>query len=164
VICVLLLGGVLGFWRTYSAPNLLQTPPKGGIVRRATVAEQWMYACELKTIEGWHSVIDEFPDEEHWVRRAKRQLIRYYLQNDTTYGPLSIFHEFAELSDADTDDRALGLAGLAWVAAENLHDPNDAVGYLQQVVDLKPTYTDSLLLQLIDAANAKIQQSKKEGR
>jgi len=167
VFCALLIGGAFGFWRTYTAANLLRTPPPGGVTKRATVAEQWMYACELNSVDGWNSVIEAFPHEEYWVRKAKRQLIRHYFQSGDsgdTYGPQSIFHEFAELSDADADDRALGLAGLAWVAAENRDDPNVAIGYLQQVVDLKPTYTDPLLLQLIDAANRKIQQSKKEGR
>ena len=157
---VLLLGVVFGFWRTYSAPNLLRTLPRGGVIKRATVAEQWMYACELNSVDGWNGVLDAFPDEEYWVRKAKRQLIRHYFQSGDTYGPLSIFYEFAELSDADADDRALGLAGLAWVVAENRDDPNGAVEYLQQAVDLRPAHTDSLLFQLIDAANRKI----KEGR
>ena len=161
VIGVLLLGGTLGFWQTYTAANLLRPLPGGGIVKRATVAEQWVYACELKSADGWNSVIDEFPDEEFWVRKAKRQLIRLYLQSGDTYGPLPIFLEFSDLSGADADDRALGLAGLAWCAAENRDDPNDAIRFLLQVVDLNPTYSDSLLLQLMDAANKRIQQSKK---
>ena len=160
---VLLLGGILGFWHTYSAPNLLRMPPHGGIPRRETVAEQWMYACKLDSVDSWYSVIDEFPEEVFWGRMAKRQLIRYYLQNDDPYGPLPIFNEFSELSDADAEDRALGLAGLAWVAAENRDDSNDAVGYLQQAFDLinLNSDTDPLLFQLIDAANRKIQLSKK---
>ena len=165
MVIVLLVGGVFGFWQTYSAPNLLRTPPRGEIVKRTTVAEQWMYACQLDSVDGWNSVIDYFPDEEHWSRKAKRQLIRYYLQIDDTYGPQSLFYEFAELSDADADNRALGLAGLAWCAADHRNDPNTAIGYLHQVVDLKLTYNDSLLLQLIDAANKKIQAAtQKEGR
>ena len=158
--CVLLLGGVFGFWQTYTAANLLRTPVREEI-RRKTVEEQWMYACELNSIDGWNGVIDNFSEEEFWVRRAKRQLVRLYLQDGDSYGPISIFHEFAELSDADANDRALGLAGLAWSTAENLNDPNGATVYLQQAVDLKPAYTDLLLLQLIDAAIKKIQQSKK---
>ena len=162
-LCVLLLSGVLGFWHTYSAPNLLRTPPHGGIPRRETVAEQWMYACKLDSIDGWYSVIDEFPEEWSWVRKAKRHLIRYYLQDDDPYGPLSIFHEFAELSDVDAEYRALGLAGLAWGNADNQENSNDAIGYLQQAFDLVDlnSDTDPLLFQLIDAANRKIQQAKK---
>ena len=163
-IGVLLVGGILGFWHTYSEPNLLRPPLRGGIPRRESVAEQWLYACKLDSIDGWYSIIDEFPDEEFWTRKAKRQLIRCYLQDDDPYGPLSIFHEFSELSDADAENRALGLAGLAWSAAENGDTPNDAVGYLQQAFDLvdsKFSDTDPLLLQLIDAANRKIQPSKK---
>ncbi len=157
---VLLVGGVFGYWRIYAAPNLLHAPKRDGIPKRANVAEQWMYACKLDSVDGWTSVVDDFPEEDFWVRKAKRQLVRYYLRIDDSFGPLTIFHDFSELSDADANDRAIGLAGLAWYAAENRSDPNIAIEYLQQVIELKPSFADPLLVQLIDAANKTILQRK----
>ncbi len=161
-----MIGGLFGYWRTYAAPSLLHPPRVEGIRKRATVAEQWMYACRLDMPDAWNSVIDDFPaDEYFWGRKAKRQLIRYYFhagEIGDTYSALPIFQEFAAFSDADADDKALGLAGLAWCAAENDENPSIVWDYLRQVFEVKQTFSDQLLVQLIDATNKKMLEKKPE--
>jgi serine/threonine-protein kinase len=169
ILAIIFLTGLgLGFFRIYFMSNPLDKPAATGIVKRATVSEQWVYACILNTPDAWQSIIDYFPEEEYlWGRKAKRQLIRYYfhegIQGNTVYS-LPIFQEFASFSDIDIEDQALGLAGLAWCSAEKLEKTETAKEYLRQLYELNFSYSDSLLIQILDAASKTIEQKEKESK
>lgn len=155
-------GFALGYWHYASLPGLLREPKQTSIVRKPTVQEQWVYACLLDTPEAWYAVIEYFPEEEYlWGRKAKRQLIRYFFhQGDQgdTLGPLPIFQEFYGYSNVDVEDRALGLAGLAWCYAENQDDMSIPLNYLNQLYMLRFSYSDPLIVQILDAAQKTIQR------
>ncbi|MDR1480904.1 MAG: serine/threonine protein kinase [Planctomycetaceae bacterium] len=167
-LAVLILVGVwLGYVRVSSMPNPLHKPEVSNIRKYDTVEEQWVYACILDSPEAWNSVIEYFPNADYyWKRKAKRQLIRYYFQSGDNGNPvmlLPLFQEFAQLSGVDYQDRALGLVGLAWYTAEvaETHDHRQldaASDYLLQFYELDFTYSDPLLIQILDAAQKAIQR------
>ena len=178
VLAVIFSAFALGFWRMDSMSSPLHEPTSSILSKRDTVEEQWVYACLLASvdawpIDAWQSVIDNFPEDNYlWERKAKRQMIRYYfhggygLQGDTV-NSLPIFREFAELSDLDSEDLALGLAGLAWCAAENRDNMDAALDYLRRLYEVDFSYSDELLIQILDAANKTIQRKQapsKNGR
>ncbi len=168
VLLVTLLGGFgLGYWKTSTLPNPLAEPAGHTVRHRDTVEEQWVYACMLNSADAWQAVIDYFPEDNYlWGRKARRQLIRVFFHGgERGEGDLAharpLFREFAELSDLDVDDQALGLAGLAWCAAESGESEADmdrALGYLRRLYGLDFSYDDELLLQILDAANRAIQR------
>ncbi|MDR2440047.1 MAG: serine/threonine protein kinase [Planctomycetaceae bacterium] len=163
---VFLIGLTFGFLRVYSMPNPLEKPRSARIAKQNTVSEQWVYACILNTTDAWQSILDYFPEEEYfWGRKAKRQLIRCYfhegIMGDTEHS-LPIFQEFADFSDIDVEDQALGLAGLAWCAAENQDDMEIAKEYLRRLYELNFSYSDPLLIQILDAAHKTIQRKERE--
>jgi serine/threonine-protein kinase len=170
-LTALSLAGVLfGYIRVASMPNPLHPPTATEIKKYDTVEEQWIYACILDSPEAWTSVIEYFPESDYyWKRKAKRQLIRYYFQsgdNGNLEMLLPLFQEFSQLSGVDEQDRALGLVGLAWHAAEvaELHDRDkidNASDYLLQFYELDFTYSDPLLIQILDAAKKVIQRKSK---
>ncbi|MDR0703576.1 MAG: serine/threonine protein kinase [Planctomycetaceae bacterium] len=161
---VFLIGFVLGFLRVYSMSDPLEKPVSARITKRDTVSEQWVYACILNTTDAWQSILDYFPEEEYfWGRKAKRQLIRSYFHEGTRGDPvnsLPIFQEFADFSDIEVEDQALGLAGLAWCAAENQENMETAKEYLRRLYELNFSYSDSLLIQILDAAHKTIQRKE----
>ncbi|MDR1962294.1 MAG: serine/threonine protein kinase [Planctomycetaceae bacterium] len=161
---VFLIGLTLGFFRVYSMPNPLEKPVSTRITKRNTVSEQWVYACILNTTDAWQSILDYFPEEEYfWGRKAKRQLIRCYFhegtQGDTVHS-LPIFQEFADFSDIEIEDQVLGLAGLAWCSAENQDNMETAKEYLRRLYELNFSYSDPLLIQILDAAHKTIQRKE----
>jgi serine/threonine-protein kinase len=160
---VILIGLTLGFLRVYSMPSPLEKPHSTQIAKRDTVSEQWVYACILNTTDAWQSILDYFPEEEYfWGRKAKRQLIRCYFHEGTTgdtVNSLPIFQEFADFSDIEVEDQALGLAGLAWCAAEN-NNMETAKEYLRRLYELNFSYSDPLLIQILDAAHKTIQRKE----
>ncbi|MDR0869246.1 MAG: serine/threonine protein kinase [Planctomycetaceae bacterium] len=159
-----ILGTSAGFFTVKAMLPPLRPPKASPVTKRATVAEQWVYACMLNNPDGWWSVIDYFPEESYfWGRKAKRQLIRYYFHNSDTVSPLPLFREFAEFSDIEAEDQPLGFAGLAWCAAENQDDKKEALHYLRQLYDTEFSLSDPLLLQILDAANAALQKQPPAG-
>ncbi len=169
ILFMLVLGYLLGIWWGGTTPIPLHEPTVKTIRRRATVEEQWVYACMLNNAEAWQAVIDYFPEYYYfWGRKAKRQLIRYYFHSGgngegDTSNALPLFREMAELSDLDLEDQALGLAGLAWCAAEGSKSEADlelAQEYLRRLYGLDFSYDDELLIQILDAANRTIQRKQ----
>ncbi|MCL2743947.1 MAG: serine/threonine protein kinase, partial [Planctomycetaceae bacterium] len=164
VLLVLFGSYAAGFLYSYSQPPLFTEPKPVQIEKFPTVEEQWIYACYHNTPDAWYAVIDYFPEEEYlWGRKAKRQLIRYYFlsgENGDSISPLPLFQEFASYGDFDVDEQALGLAGLAWCAAES-GDVKKAQEYLQQLYALPVSYSDPVFLQILDAVNAAVQRKGK---
>lgn len=157
-----LAGFTLGYWHSASKPGLLREPDSSSVMPQPTVEEQWVYACLANTPEAWYAVIDHFPDEENtWGRKAKRQLIRFYFhqgERGNTLDSFPLFQEFAAFSDVDVGDQALGLAGLAWCFAENQDNMNIPLDYLRRLYELPVPYSDSLVMQILDAAHKAIQR------
>lgn len=143
--------GVLGYWQNQA--QLLPKPAEP-FVKKETVAEQWVFACQNNTPEAWRHLLKTFPAEEYWCRKAKRQMIQYYFQENDSVSPLIYFYDLAYLSDAEIDDRALGIIGLAWSAAE---DGNKGLvyEYLEQYSSMRPSH-DELLKQLYETTLKKL--------
>ncbi|MDR2644155.1 MAG: serine/threonine protein kinase [Planctomycetaceae bacterium] len=169
-VCLIGVGVLLGYVRVVSMPNPLHAPSVSKIRKYDTVEEQWVYACILDSPDAWGSVIEYFPNADYyWKRKAKRQLIRYYFQSSEHGNAailLPLFQEFAQLSGVDEQDRAIGLAGLAWYTAE-LADENErekidiASDYLLQFYEMEFVHFDPLLIQILDAAKKIIQRKSK---
>ncbi|QGJ69700.1 Serine/threonine protein kinase PrkC, regulator of stationary phase [Planctomycetales bacterium 10988] len=106
-----LLGGIAFAYITREQPllanaNALNT----GIAKQKTTRDQYWLALHLNTEIGWRSVIEHFPEDEYYVRRAKQQLARLYLFKDQDYqNALQIFDELASLEDRE--QKAFGLTG-----------------------------------------------------
>ncbi|MDR1053234.1 MAG: serine/threonine protein kinase [Planctomycetaceae bacterium] len=173
-VCLIAVGVLLGYVRVVSMPNPLHAPTVSEIRQYDTVEEQWVYACILDSPEAWNSVIEYFPNADYyWKRKAKRQLIRFYFQSGEHGNSemlLPLFQEFAQLSDADYQDRALGLVGLAWYTAESA-EINDrekistASNYLSQFYYYADfNYSDPLLIQILDATQKTIQRKSKSDK
>lgn len=169
IFCIPLIFAVAGIAFGYIATRFqsepLREPTSARIQKKETVQEQWVYACYLNNPEAWFAVIDNFPDDDYlWGRKAKRQLIRYFFHlgdSGDSVSPVPIFQEFASFSDIDLEDQALGLAGLAWASAENQEDMRRPMEYLRLLYDLPISYSDPLLIQIIDAAQEKIQKKNR---
>ncbi len=83
-----------------------------GIPKKATAAEQYLYAREADPAiaeAAWQSVVDWKDDE--YAPRANQQLARYYLQHDRLDDALNIFEDFSDLDAVEMEYRAFGLAG-----------------------------------------------------
>lgn len=158
---ITLLGIGLGYWHACSIPNPFHEPTSSRISKKQTVEEQWVYACILNSEAAWLSVIEDFPDaDDFWARKAKRQLIRHYFLEGNSLSPIPICQEFAEYSDVNIEEQALGLVGLAWCAAENQGNMAAASEYLRRLYEINFPYSDSLLIQILDATSKTIQQKK----
>jgi serine/threonine-protein kinase len=159
-VIIAIIGGVLGStYQMWKRPPFLSA---GALIveKKQTAEEQWVYACVINTPEAWRCVIDYFPEENYfWGRKAKRQLIRFYYAETNTFDSLPLFQEFAVLSDVDIEDQMLGLAGLAWCAAENQNDVM-AWNYLQRI---KTAPADILFDQIYDAAKKAVQKRVETG-
>ena len=108
----LLLGLLLG-WPS-AEPPLLSADIPTGIERMPSGEAQYLYAMHLGTEGGWQSVIEHFPEDEHHVRLARKQLAELYLNQDRRYEALKIFNifeNFTRQDDMGLEYRAYGLAG-----------------------------------------------------
>ncbi len=87
------------------ADQILAVPPKGSVVA------QWLYASSLGTEDGWKSIRHYYGDNVYWCRRADQKLALLYLQQKRFGEAMAILEAMAELSDAEPEFRAFGLAG-----------------------------------------------------
>ena len=154
--CVLLplLGWSSGYaYRAWMDPPVTMAEPEG-IPRKLTVEEQWIYACFLDTPEAWQAVVDNFPDEYLWERKAKRQLLRYYFSHGDTRNSEALFYEFTYLI-WNEEYRTLGYAGLAWCAAMDWIDTRMPRFYLSQI---RMTPSDELSIQILGTTTEKLRE------
>ena len=98
-----------------------------GIPKKATAAEQYLYAREADPAiaeAAWQSVVDW--DDYEYAPCANQQLARYYLQHDRLDDALKIFEDFADLDEVETEYRAFGFAGesvVYFIKARHDNDP-----------------------------------------
>jgi hypothetical protein len=71
-----------------------------------------MLASIFRSEAYWMAVVEYFPQEEAYVRKAKQELALIYLRNNNYAAARRIFDEFANLESVEEDFRAFGLAGL----------------------------------------------------
>ena len=152
-----LLGSSFGWSSGYIYKKWIAPPTLGEVSlqvpKKTTVEEQWIYACFVNTPDAWHAVIDYFPEQEYyWGNKAKRQLVRYYYSQGDTINSSPLFQEFVGLSEVDWDDKMLGIAGLAWCAAEGLSNYQKAKDWLSQIPLSHVLDSDELFRQIFDAA------------
>jgi len=107
------LGALVGFVRRQ--PFLLDAPANptamSAVDRKSSALDQFLYAVQLGTAEGWKAVADYFPSDKKYVPRAQQQLARLYLQQDNYDAALALFDQFAHFDSVERSYRAFGLAG-----------------------------------------------------
>jgi tRNA A-37 threonylcarbamoyl transferase component Bud32/tetratricopeptide (TPR) repeat protein len=106
------------------------------VERKASAEAQYVYALMVDTEVAWRSVVDYFPDQPYFVRRAEQQLARTYLQQDDYPRALTLFEKFADMDDTETEFRAFGLAGAAAVYSYQ-GKPDEAAKKLAELWPLK---------------------------
>jgi serine/threonine-protein kinase len=134
------------------------------IPKKPTIEEQWIYACFLNTPDAWQALLDHFPDEEYfWGNKAKRQQMRYYYYEEDIVNSLPLFGEFAYLSNLDSEDQALGFAGLAWCAiARRQPDSRTAQNWLNQIQWHHILNAEGLFRQIFYDTNERIHHEIRE--
>ena len=115
-------------WLLSDAGQTLDVPQK------KTAQEQFRYAmfqgdafAEGNQESAWLAVVKYFPASEkenvYWVRRAKEELAKFYLQqDDRQHDAKKLFDEFAAFDDSDPQGQAFGIAGqcvLYYLAGEH---------------------------------------------
>ncbi|HBT77576.1 MAG TPA: hypothetical protein DEB39_11795, partial [Planctomycetaceae bacterium] len=155
------LAGSATYTAIHFQPQPLKKPEVITVPRKNDVAEQWLYACRLKSEDSqqrqdaWWAVITYFPDAAViWEIKAKRQILRIDFRDNNPGGAMLLFQEFADMSDAWPEYRALGLAGLAWCYA-CMNQSDAATAELQEcyyVSMMEPPIHDPLTIQLFNSA------------
>jgi hypothetical protein len=101
------------------APRAGESVPQ--IERKESAQAQYRYAMFLNTEEAWTSLLEYFPPDgdnggprqRYHALNAKRQLARWYFDNDRAGDAIPICEELAALDATDESLKAYGLAGLA---------------------------------------------------
>jgi serine/threonine-protein kinase len=127
------LFGVLIGW-PQSEPSLLEDAAEttGTIQLLRTAEQQYRYAMRLDTEESWRIVIEQFPDDERFVRLARKQLANHYLTNDRFGEALRLFEDFERLGESEPEYMAYGLAGQYVVLALQRTEPERAAAKFAQ--------------------------------
>ena len=115
VFAFLIGGGLL----TLRNMRLSAAPPEPPLTiqRFNTVEEQYVFALQTGAVDAWKSVIEYFPDDDYWTRRAKRQLALEYVNEDDVDAAAELFNSLAaDQSGVEFDP--FPLAGIAWVSAQ----------------------------------------------
>ncbi|MEE2707786.1 MAG: serine/threonine-protein kinase [Planctomycetota bacterium] len=104
-------GIIIGWPRT--EPSLLENaadslPPVQAMV---SAEQQYNYAMLRDSEAAWKRVIELFPENERYVRLARKQLADHYLVRDRFFEALQIFEEFEHLGESEPEYLAYGLAG-----------------------------------------------------
>ena len=115
VLAFLIGGGLL----TLKNMRLSAAPPEPPLTiqRFDSVEEQYVFALQMGAVDAWKSVVEYFPNDDYWTRRAKRQLALEYVNEDDVDAAEEIFNSLAtEPSTVEFDP--FPLAGIAWVSAQ----------------------------------------------
>ncbi|MBR5626286.1 MAG: serine/threonine protein kinase [Thermoguttaceae bacterium] len=113
-VVALLLGVSWTLFRYFQPVSPAEPPITESISRFDTVEQQWVFAIQLRTVDAWKSVIEYFPKDEYWTRRAQQQLACVYMKENNIFEAKKIFREFAEKSPSNPRFVSFGMAGLAW--------------------------------------------------
>ncbi|MDR3109062.1 MAG: serine/threonine protein kinase [Planctomycetaceae bacterium] len=143
-----LISASLTYVRIKTFPRLLEKPAAATVPQQRTVAEQWLYASRLNTIDAWQSVVDYPHPTSYWSLKAKRQQLRLAFQDGMFLEIQNICQEFVNMNDTWPEYQALGHAGLAWCYAK-AGETTDASSALQECVMIKQEKTDPLTIQVV---------------
>lgn len=86
-----------------------------GIPKLESVGMQFLFACHVGTIDAWRAVINNYPEETYYVRRAKQQIAWLHLLDDNYDDAQSLLEELTSLEGTEQELRAFGLAGEYWI-------------------------------------------------
>ncbi len=146
-----ILGGAAAWVLPADEPVLGRGLPGNRLPREETALRQWYYASRMGTEEAWQSVIDYFPEETLFVRRAQQQLARIYLSERDFPRALELFEELASLPPTEAELRAFGLAGKVGVYALTARHDESAKAF----ADLWPIHdhlVDPQMQQMVEQA------------
>jgi serine/threonine-protein kinase len=145
-IAAVLLGGSVGWM--LREPYLLDVDPESYILRQPNARSQWFYASTIGTEAAWLSVIDYYPDETYYCRRAQQQLARLYLNSLEYDKALAAFQELANLGDAQPEFRAFGLAG--WAIVLSLQDKHqESAQIMGELFSLRRSLEDPAMREML---------------
>ena len=113
VVC--LLGGIAAAYALRPRPLITPEDEAELVPRYDTAAQQYFYAMMLDSEAGWQSVQRYFPDDTNYRLRAQQGLARWYLRELDFEQALSIFNQFAAMSNVEEEYKAFGFAGQAVV-------------------------------------------------
>jgi len=105
----LIVGGLLA-WPS-DEPSLLEVQPAADnqVERMANARTQYLFALQADTETAMLAVEEHFPENQHYVVLADKQLASRYLEENRLAEAEAIFDEFAQRGDRDF--RAYGQAG-----------------------------------------------------
>ncbi|MEK6234016.1 MAG: serine/threonine protein kinase [Planctomycetales bacterium] len=134
VVALGFCAGAAGAYLVRDEP-LLADAESPAVRKMNDAKEQYFLAAYLDNESGWRSVIDYFPNEQNYVRRARQQLARLDLYRRRDYeSALKRYDEFANLPGADF--KAFGLAGkfMSLVALKRHEDAGRTLGELVPLI------------------------------
>ncbi|MDO5553226.1 MAG: serine/threonine-protein kinase [Planctomycetia bacterium] len=150
------LGTGLGYLQSTRWTRSFSSPV--AIERLASVEEQWVFASQTGTAAAWQSVIDYFPDQPSWVLHAKEQLARTCMLEGKEKEAKALFLHFSESNPNDSPVHHFGVAGLAWVLA-NEGNVDEAAFLLSSLRSNRESGYDRLTEDAISRAQAVIRAS-----
>ncbi len=118
-LAVALGGGSVAGWMTREPWLLSGAGETLDVAKKQTAEMQYRFAMFHEAGDreaGWLAVVRYFPESKkentYWVRLAKQQLARLYLQlDDRQQDAWALFNEFAAKDDTDPQGQAFGIAG-----------------------------------------------------
>ncbi len=158
-IVLALLGGAAAARLTVIEPPLLAIDDSG-IPKLESVGMQFLYACHVGSVDAWKAVVEYFPDEPYYVRRAKQQLAWLYLLDENYEQALRLLDELASLEGTEQELRAFGLAGKYWILTRQ-ERYTDAAMELERLLPIRDKLDHPQMRELFRRALAKTLQESR---
>jgi eukaryotic-like serine/threonine-protein kinase len=115
------------------------------------VKRQWYRASQIGTEAAWRSVIDYFPDKEHYTLHAEQQLALLYFGERDYDRAMPIFQKLANLGDDELELKAFGLAGkCGLLSLQGKNEESTAV--LAQLLPIQNKLTSAPMKRLLELA------------
>jgi len=118
---------------------------------------QYLYACHTGTVEAWRAVIEYFPDQPYYVRRAKQQLAWLALLSDNYEQALLLLDELASVESTEQELRAFALAGKYWILTREQRYP-EAAQALEELLPIRDKLDHPQMRDLFRRALARTMQ------
>ncbi len=136
------------------------SPQEGKIERLDTPQAQSIQAARMSTPEAWQAVVDYFPQRQLFVRRARVQLARLYLNERDFRRASDEFHALLRQTPEDQSMQAFSLAGLTVIAAlEN--KPDEARKHYEKLLPIRDKLQDAEVGNWVDRVMTSFPDAKR---
>lgn len=118
-----------------------------GVPKFESVGAQVLFALHTGTPAAWQAVVEYFPEEVYYVRRAKKQLAWLALMDGRDQEAMKLLRELASLDASEPELRAFGLAGQYWLFVKQERF-SEAAAVLDALLPLQNELEDPAMRQL----------------